>query len=212
MPFFLRTVFSTLILTALVKVNGAPYTGGLVSRATAPRDNGTFIPCQQLSVTVMAGMSCTSLLAQQQQPNLDIEKFLQLNHDVNDNCTNLIPGRSYCIAARSKLLPHPFDMSSMTELGNISATECGAVDRAGVGQVCSDLANRNNITVFAFNLMNPAGCSNFTTGEAYCVTPTNSSSLVDSAFLTSDTTSTADSAAISSQVSTSSAPTPSTSA
>ncbi|KAL9101778.1 MAG: hypothetical protein Q9163_002997 [Psora crenata] len=94
------------------------------------------------------------------QNDISLDTFLALNPNVDANCTNLVPGGVYCVKA-------PTAANST----NATAT-CGNTQRPVPGDTCEIFTAQNGISLDTFRALNPGlntNCTNFVTGQVYCV-------------------------------------------
>ncbi|KAF7316288.1 hypothetical protein MIND_00147500 [Mycena indigotica] len=143
------------------------------STSTGPPSNvapGTITDGCTSYYTVVSGDGCASI---ESKFNLTLAQFIQMNPELNSQCTNLALGEAYCVASSNSTGP-----PSNVAPGTITAG-CTKYYTVVSGDGCASIESRFNLTLAQFIQMNPelnSQCTNLALGEAYCVASSNSTS------------------------------------
>ncbi|KAF7728599.1 hypothetical protein EC973_005826 [Apophysomyces ossiformis] len=126
--------------------------------------------------TVNSGDTCSKIAG---KFGIAVNKFYEWNPQVNSQCTNLYPGKKYCVQFSSYGNDPKSSSSSSSSKSTSSTTSCQKKHKVTNSDTCTKLANKFGITLNAFYDMNPQvnrkTCSNLITGKYYCVQSGSSS-------------------------------------
>ncbi|KAJ7062147.1 hypothetical protein C8F01DRAFT_986832 [Mycena amicta] len=122
--------------------------------------------------TVVSGDGCASI---ESKFSLSLTQLIQMNPELNSQCTNLALGEAYCVASSNSTSSGP---PSNVAPGTITAG-CTQYYTVVSGDGCASIESKFSLSLTQLIQMNPelnSQCTNLALGEAYCVASSNSTS------------------------------------
>ncbi|KAJ7062138.1 hypothetical protein C8F01DRAFT_1368795 [Mycena amicta] len=147
------------------------------SNSTAPPANlapGTITAGCTKYYTIVSGDGCASV---ESKFNITLTQLIQMNPELNSQCTNLALGEAYCVASSNSTSTGTGPPANLAP-GTITAG-CTKYYTIVSGDGCASVDSKFNITLTQLIQMNPelnSQCTNLALGEAYCVASSNSTS------------------------------------